>query len=83
MYGWCGLQRTFGIPVTLGHNLVRQLKADWFVTDDTAARVLATTLGIEVHGSLGILLWAAAAHLDGDEADAGSMLWLPLHFGSP
>ncbi|MGH9824736.1 MAG: hypothetical protein ACREDR_15970, partial [Blastocatellia bacterium] len=40
--------------------LTRQLRADWFLTDDTSARVLATSLGIEVHGSLGVVLWAAA-----------------------
>lgn len=63
--------------------LARQLNADWFLTDDTAARVLATSFGIEVHGSLGIALWAAAAgHLNRAEAEAaltrlaGSTLWL-------
>lgn len=35
--------------------LTRQLDADWLLTDDTAARVIATRLGIEVHGSLGIV----------------------------
>jgi len=45
--------------------LARQLKADWFLTDDTAARLLAQNLGLEVHGSLGVVLWAAAiGHLD-------------------
>jgi predicted nucleic acid-binding protein len=63
--------------------LARQLNADWFLTDDTAARVLAASLGIEVHGSLGIALWAAAAgHLNRSEAEAAlnglaaSTLWL-------
>ncbi|MEN6356871.1 MAG: DUF3368 domain-containing protein [Armatimonadota bacterium] len=40
--------------------LVRQTNATWFLTDDAAARMMATSLGIEVHGSLGIVLWAAA-----------------------
>jgi predicted nucleic acid-binding protein len=40
--------------------LAQQLNADWFLTDDAAARLLAQTLGIEVHGSLGVILWAAA-----------------------
>ncbi|HBL30165.1 MAG TPA: hypothetical protein DD490_25295 [Acidobacteria bacterium] len=40
--------------------LASQLKADWFLTDDTAARTLAQQQGQEVHGSLGIVLWAAA-----------------------
>lgn len=63
--------------------LTRQLNADWFLTDDTAARVLAASLGIEVHGSLGIVLWAAAVgHLNRSEAEAAlnglaaSTLWL-------
>ncbi len=63
--------------------LTRQLNADWFLTDDTAARVLAASLGIEVHGSLGTVLWAAAVgHLNRSEAEAAlnglaaSTLWL-------
>ncbi len=63
--------------------LTRQLNAHWFLTDDTAARVLAASLGIEVHGSLGVVLWAAAAgHLNHSEAEtalnglAASTLWL-------
>ncbi|MGH9873093.1 MAG: DUF3368 domain-containing protein [Pyrinomonadaceae bacterium] len=63
--------------------LTRQLNADWFLTDDTAARVLTASLGIEVHGSLGIVLSAAAAgHLNRSEAEtalnglAASTLWL-------
>jgi predicted nucleic acid-binding protein len=40
--------------------LTRQIKADWFLTDDAAARLFAQSLGIEVHGSLGVVLWAAA-----------------------
>lgn len=63
--------------------LTRQLNADWFLTDDTAARVLASSLAIEVHGSLGIVLWAAATgHLNRQETEtalnalAASTLWL-------
>jgi predicted nucleic acid-binding protein len=41
--------------------LARQLNADWFLTDDAAARLMAQTLELEVHGSLGIILWAAVA----------------------
>lgn len=40
--------------------LALQLRAAWLLTDDTAARVFATALGFAVHGSLGIVLWAAA-----------------------
>ena len=40
--------------------LVRQVEADWLLTDDAAARILAQEAGFEVHGSLGVVLWAAA-----------------------
>lgn len=63
--------------------LTQQLNAAWFLTDDTAARVLAASLGVEVHGSLGIVLWGAATgHLSRTEAEAAlnglaaSTLWL-------
>jgi predicted nucleic acid-binding protein len=63
--------------------LARQLSAKWLLTDDTAARVFATALGFEVHGSLGIVLWAAARrHLSREEAAAAldrlvhSSLWI-------
>lgn len=41
-------------------SLARQVEARWLLTDDAAARLFAQTLGIEVHGSVGIVLWAAA-----------------------
>ncbi len=63
--------------------LARQLAADWFLTDDAAARLLAASLGLEVHGSLGVVLWAAAVgHLTQPEAEAAlnrlaeSSLWI-------
>ncbi|KAF0144370.1 MAG: hypothetical protein FD156_1921 [Nitrospirae bacterium] len=40
--------------------LVKKLNPKWFLTDDTEARVLANSLGMEVHGSLGVVLWSAA-----------------------
>ena len=40
--------------------LAQSLAADWLLTDDAAARVVATLLALEVHGSLGVVLWAAA-----------------------
>jgi predicted nucleic acid-binding protein len=40
--------------------LARQKKAEWFLTDDAATRLFVSMLGIEVHGSLGIILWSAA-----------------------
>jgi len=39
--------------------LAKKLKADWFLTDDTKARVFANGIDLEVHGSLGIILWAS------------------------
>lgn len=63
--------------------LAQQLKADWLLTDDTAARLFATELGLEVHGSLGVVLWSAAVgHLDRAGAEdalarlAQSSLWI-------
>jgi len=63
--------------------LALQLSAMWLLTDDTAARVFATALGFEVHGSLGIVLWAAARrHLSREESAAAldrlahSSLWI-------
>jgi predicted nucleic acid-binding protein len=63
--------------------LARQLSAMWLLTDDTAARVFATALGLGVHGSLGIVLWAAARrHFSREEAAAAldrlahSSLWI-------
>ena len=65
--------------------LAQELNADWFLTDDSAARVFATALGLEVHGTLGVILWAAAVgHLSYDEAKSAlnrlvqSSLWMSL-----
>ena len=41
--------------------LARQAGCDWYLTDDAAARIFASSLGLEVHGIIGILLWAAAS----------------------
>ena len=63
--------------------MAKYLKADWFLTDDTAARTFANMIGLEVHGSLGVILWAAAVgYLTHDEAKIGieklahSSLWI-------
>jgi predicted nucleic acid-binding protein len=49
--------------------LSKRLNAVWFLTDDTEARIFATLSGIEVHGSLGIVLWSAAVgHLNYDQS---------------
>lgn len=63
--------------------LARQLNAHWLLTDDAAARLFAETMGLEVHGSLGIVLWAAATgHLTRVDTEAAlerlaqSSLWV-------
>jgi predicted nucleic acid-binding protein len=43
--------------------LALEIKPDWFLTDDAAARLMAESLKIEVHGSIGVLLWATANKL--------------------
>ena len=40
--------------------LALELKPDWFLTDDAAARLTAESLNVEVRGSIGVLLWGAA-----------------------
>ena len=40
--------------------LARSLKVDWLLTDDSSARFFASNMGLEVHGSLGIVLWNVA-----------------------
>jgi predicted nucleic acid-binding protein len=64
-------------------SLARELSADWFLTDDTAARLIGSQLGLEVHGSLAVVLWAAAtgklrrdAARESLENLFGSSLWL-------
>lgn len=42
--------------------LARQMGADFLLTDDAAARLLATTLGLQARGSLGVVLWLAGQH---------------------
>jgi predicted nucleic acid-binding protein len=64
-----------------------ELKVDWFLTDDAAARLMAESLNIEAHGSIGIVLWAAAtAVIQQDEARQflanleNSSLWMSLPY---
>jgi len=45
--------------------LAGEIKPDWFLTDDAAARLMAESLRIEVHGSIGVVLWTAANKLVG------------------
>lgn len=62
----------------------REIQADMFLTDDTAARTLSESLGIQARGSLGVVLFAAASgHLDQTTAqkvlndlEARSTLWM-------
>jgi predicted nucleic acid-binding protein len=52
-------------------SLAIQMRADWLLTDDAAARLVAQQQGLEVHGSLGVVLWAAATgHLQQPEAES-------------
>lgn len=43
--------------------LALESPCDWFLSDDAAARLLGESLGLEVHGSLGIVIYAAARGL--------------------
>jgi predicted nucleic acid-binding protein len=63
--------------------LALELQPDWFLTDDAAARLMAESLNIEVHGSIGVLLWATANKLvNKSEAESfwnrleNSSLWM-------
>jgi predicted nucleic acid-binding protein len=41
--------------------LALQQHSDWLLTDDAQARQFAESFGLEVHGSIGLLLWAVAS----------------------
>lgn len=63
--------------------LARHDHADWLLTDDAGARLVVEASGLEVHGSLGIVLWAVAiGHLTRRAAEealdrlAQSSLWV-------
>ena len=64
--------------------LTLQMHAEWLLSDDAKARQFAESLGLEIHGSIGLLLWAVAAgHVESrDEALnllnalVGSSLWI-------
>ena len=48
--------------------LALQKQSDWLLTDDAKARQFAEGLGLEAHGSIGLLLWAiASGHLESRE----------------
>lgn len=63
--------------------LARQVRATWILTDDAAAAMFARSLGMEAHGSLGVVLWCVAkGHLAAEEGRAvlqrlrASSLWI-------
>ena len=65
-------------------------QADMFLTDDTAARTIGESLGLHVRGSLGVVLFAAAAgHLNQptclrvlDNLEHRSTLWMSANVRS-
>lgn len=64
--------------------LTMQIQADWLLSDDAKARQFAEFLGLEIHGSIGLQLWAiAAGHIKSQSealnmlnALSGSSLWI-------
>ena len=54
--------------------LALQEQADWLLTDDAKARQFAESLGLEVHGSIAIILWAVAIGLIREKALAIQLL---------
>lgn len=64
-------------------SMARRQGAHWLLTDDAEARCFAVMLGLEVHGTLGVLLWnfagrhiSKAEALDGLERVSKTSLWL-------
>lgn len=41
--------------------LTLQIQAEWLLSDDANARQFAESLGLEIHGSIGLLLWAVVS----------------------
>jgi predicted nucleic acid-binding protein len=64
--------------------LTMQMEADWLLTDDAIARQFGESVGLEIHGSIGLLLWAAAVgHIESENealnalnALVNSSLWI-------
>jgi predicted nucleic acid-binding protein len=54
--------------------LALQQHSDWLLTDDAQARHFAESLGLEVHGSIGVLLWAVASGIVEDRDQAYRLL---------
>jgi predicted nucleic acid-binding protein len=64
--------------------LTMQMQAEWLLTDDAFARQFGESLGLEIHGSIGLLLWAVSVGHVKSENEAmnsfnaliGSSLWI-------
>jgi predicted nucleic acid-binding protein len=64
--------------------LTMQMETDWLLTDDAIARQFGESVGLEIHGSIGLLLWAAAVgHIESENealnalnALVNSSLWI-------
>jgi predicted nucleic acid-binding protein len=54
--------------------LALQQHSDWLLTDDAEARQFAESLGLEVHGSIGLLLWTVASGLVENRKQAHQLL---------
>jgi predicted nucleic acid-binding protein len=54
--------------------LALQQHSDWLLTDDAQARHFAESLRLEVHGSIGVLLWAVASGIVEDRDQAYRLL---------
>jgi predicted nucleic acid-binding protein len=54
--------------------LALQVSTDWLLTDDALARQFAESQGLEVHGSIGVLLWCVASGHIGTQQQAESLL---------
>jgi predicted nucleic acid-binding protein len=55
-------------------SLALQERAEWLLTDDAKARQFAESLGLEVHGSIAILLWSVATGHIRDKVTAIQLL---------
>jgi len=64
--------------------LTLQMQAEWLLSDDAIARQFGESLGLEIHGWIGLLLWAVAIRHIKSESEAlnsfnaleGSSLWI-------
>jgi hypothetical protein len=69
---WINNDNNSGEAQAIG--LAIQEEASWFMTDDGRARRFAESLGLEVHGAVGLLLWAAANDHIASRADGHALL---------